>query len=214
MPLVLRDELLNVEKSVSRTTRAVIEINIESLEKQQQIYDDLDSQIKQLRSKYKYWLGLFASPEKQQGILSSIERRANSIKQQIEQLGFKPAPQLRELVQTDGIENVKDDLQLLVIWLDAQLNKKEYLSDDQRESLCEMIIGEYKSLRFEDIAICFKQGIKGKYGKVYNGLDVQIIMEWIAKYKKELDAIRMEQAERLHISTRGNQHDHKNKPFI
>jgi hypothetical protein len=188
-----------------------MQMNMAKLEAQQEKYDELDGQVQDLRKKYKWWKDLFADPEAQAKILADIERRANAIKTQIERLDFKPQPSLRNLIKTDGRENVADDLELLVIWLDAQLNKKESINDMQRQTITETILSDYASLRLEDVAVCFKNGIKGFYGKTFSGLDVQVVMTWLEAYKKELTKSRMERQDRIHISLRGSQHDHKNK---
>mgnify|MGYP000522076099 CR=1 FL=1 len=49
----------------------------------------------------------------------------------------------------------------------------------------DLIIDEYYFLKPDDFKLCFNRAKKGLYGKVYDRIDGQVILEWLGLYVKE-----------------------------
>ncbi|MDR2970097.1 MAG: hypothetical protein LBV32_10925 [Tannerellaceae bacterium] len=49
----------------------------------------------------------------------------------------------------------------------------------------DLIIDEYSLLKPDDLKLCFNNAKAGKYGKVYDRIDGQVIMEWLRVYRTE-----------------------------
>lgn len=63
------------------------------------------------------------------------------------------------------------------------------MSDTQVTMTVDLIIEEYPYMKPDDFKLCFKNAMKMKYGKLYNRIDGQIIMNWLREYNKERCAI-------------------------
>lgn len=50
---------------------------------------------------------------------------------------------------------------------------------------CAVLLSEYTHDRFEDLILCLKNVKKGLYGKIYNRVDTQVIMEFWRQYLEE-----------------------------
>lgn len=183
-------------------------MSMERLEKDAKSYAALSQELEYLRGRYRWWLDLFASEDKQKEILDNLKTRADKIKARMETHKLEHMPTLTEMKQ-ESIDDVADSVELLLVWCDAQLNKNEHLTDAQRISLVEMILADFSDLRLEDIACCFRYAIRGDYGKVYNGLDVQVVLQWLNEYREDLRGKRREENERQHLSTKGNPLDER-----
>ena len=64
-------------------------------------------------------------------------------------------------------------------------NLKEIMSDWQVAMTVDFIIEEYPYLQTDDLVLCFRNAMKGRYGKLYNRIDGQIIMDWLRQYNCE-----------------------------
>ena len=183
-------------------------MSIDRLEKDAKSYAELNKELEYLRTRYRWWLDLFGSKEEQEKILDNLKQKADKIKTRIEMHKLEHMPTITEMKQ-ESTEDVADSLELLVLWCDAQFNKNEHLTDTQRTSLVEMIMADFSDLRLEDIACCFRYAIRGDYGKVYNGLDVQVVMQWLNEYREDLRGKRREENERQYLSTKSNPLDER-----
>lgn len=67
------------------------------------------------------------------------------------------------------------------------LNVGKNMSADQIKMAAPMIYESYNHLKPEDIALCFKNIIRGKYGPIYDRIDVSVILDALAKYEAERD---------------------------
>ena len=59
------------------------------------------------------------------------------------------------------------------------------MNDTQVALTVDLILEEYPYMQADDITLCFRRAMKGKYGKLYNRIDGQIIMGWLREYNKE-----------------------------
>lgn len=74
----------------------------------------------------------------------------------------------------------------------AQYNNKaeiinSYMNAFQISTTVDLIIEKFYYLKLEDLKLCFKKAMMGEYGKMYNHIDGQIILNWVTKYDKARD---------------------------
>ena len=59
------------------------------------------------------------------------------------------------------------------------------MNDRQVATTVDLILEEYPYMQADDVTLCFRRAMKGKYGKLYNRIDGQIIMGWLREYNRE-----------------------------
>lgn len=61
-------------------------------------------------------------------------------------------------------------------------DNKNLLDPLQLTILATQIIDTYYYFKIGDIALCFREGVKGSYGPIFDRLDAQIIFTWLRHY--------------------------------
>lgn len=56
------------------------------------------------------------------------------------------------------------------------------MNDSQIVTTINLIISDYSVLKMDDFILCFRRAMQGKYGKVYDRIDGEIIFEWLEQY--------------------------------
>ena len=64
-------------------------------------------------------------------------------------------------------------------------NVGKAMNDIQMAQTADLILDEYYDLNFDDFKLCFNMAKSGKFGKVYDRLDGQVIMDWLSTYKSQ-----------------------------
>lgn len=59
------------------------------------------------------------------------------------------------------------------------------LNDIQIEVICEALMEDYHYLNLGDLKLCFKRGVRGIYGQLYDRLDAMIVLDWVRRYAEE-----------------------------
>lgn len=59
------------------------------------------------------------------------------------------------------------------------------MGERQVAELAKLIYDDFYYLNFDDLKLCFDNAKKGKYGKIYDRIDGNIVMEWLSKYSQE-----------------------------
>ena len=72
------------------------------------------------------------------------------------------------------------------------------MNDRQVATTVDLILEEYPYMQADDITLCFRRAMKGKYGKLYNRIDGQIIMGWLREYNRERCTAASEQSYNEH----------------
>ena len=62
------------------------------------------------------------------------------------------------------------------------INVGKKMTDEQTEETAMFIVDEYYNLNLADISYIFKNAKIGKYGKIYDRLDGQIILSWFEEH--------------------------------
>jgi hypothetical protein len=72
------------------------------------------------------------------------------------------------------------------------LNISGTMTDAQIGFAAQMIASDYFFLKISELRFCFLSGLMGKYGKVYDRLDVGVLYEWLQQYDKERASVLAE----------------------
>lgn len=59
------------------------------------------------------------------------------------------------------------------------------MGQEQLVQTIQLIIEDFYYFNIEDFKLCFNNAKRGKYGKVYDRIDGNIIYEWLQKYSEE-----------------------------
>jgi hypothetical protein len=95
------------------------------------------------------------------------------------------SPALSGIKKELGDIHAKAILTIILIDLVKFFNIGKSMNDEQVGQTIQLIQDEFWMLKPEDFKLCFNNAKKGLYGKVYDRLDGQIILEWLGKYLNE-----------------------------
>lgn len=94
-------------------------------------------------------------------------------------------PTLAEVEKTYGYEFLQAYLEGWIVNLREFVNVGKKMTDMQTFETAMIILQDYKYLTIADINLLFKRAKSGYYGKLYDRLDGQIILDWFRSYDKE-----------------------------
>lgn len=89
------------------------------------------------------------------------------------------------LVKSYGERDIVTAITGALLMAAEYFNVKESLSEVQAVQTASLFIDQHPMESFEDLLLCLKNAKLGKYGKVYNRLDGQMIFEWFRLYLDE-----------------------------
>lgn len=127
-------------------------------------------------------LSLLALPQN----LASVQPRS------IEQALDGSTPAISTVTKYMGPEVSKDAVIQIIAEAAALLNIGKNLQPHQIEFLAEDILQDWFYLTIGEVRYIMQQGIRNRWGNIYDRLDVETVMGWIGQY----DAIRTETVER------------------
>ncbi|PSR54183.1 hypothetical protein AHMF7605_11945 [Adhaeribacter arboris] len=110
--------------------------------------------------------------------------------------GALTTPQLSK-IRKESPEDLSEALTRLLSFYNNQLNlaQEKRLSSFQTALLSNEIITRYWYLKFDEIAYVLREGVTGKFGKLYGTFDAMTIHGWMDAYiKGERDSVVEEQA--------------------
>lgn len=81
-------------------------------------------------------------------------------------------------------------------------NTGQNMNQDQIAQLTELILEDYYYMKIDDLKLCFKNAMKGRYGQVYR-IDGAVVLNWIEKYSAERFAEADNMSYREHLSSKG-----------
>ena len=94
-------------------------------------------------------------------------------------------PALAEIRREKGAAVTRSILVLLVNDTLDFFNVPETMNAKQVAITVDLIIDTYPYMQVDDITLCFRNAMKGNYGRIYNRIDGQIILGWLREYNKE-----------------------------
>ena len=92
---------------------------------------------------------------------------------------------LRRIKKYQGGEMVTLLIIKMITDLTASFNISPKLSPMQIRTVSQMILRQYHRFNIADFRLCFDNVLMGKYGKIYNRLDVSVILQWLKDYDEE-----------------------------
>jgi len=188
----------------SKLIKSIYRISLDKLERERKLIDSIKSELVSLRKSWAY-----VKENKLSGI-SEIEEKGKELKAKLEAIPAQYT--LRDLEVQDG-QLLSDNVQILLCWINDSLNI-EALSEMQIEAATLIIIAQYGSLRLEDLALCFKNAISGKYGKIYQKIDITDLARWIEQYREDLRGRRVSENESFHQSTKSSHYDERHSNSV
>jgi len=90
-----------------------------------------------------------------------------------------------ELDKETGNAFIRNFLNIVLVDLVNFFNVGKSMNHEQIIVTAGMIVDDYCMLKPDDLKLCFDNAKKGKYGKVYDRIDGQIIFEWLELYLEE-----------------------------
>ena len=95
---------------------------------------------------------------------------------------------------------------LVMILTDTALffNTGQNMNQDQIAQLTELILDDYFYLKIDDLKLCFKNAMKGRYGQIFR-IDGSVILSWLEKYTDERFVEADNVSYQQHVSTKGEQ---------
>lgn len=112
-------------------------------------------------------------------------------------------PTLGAVKRQYGDKFINGYIKIWIINLVEFLNIGKNMKDEQITETAEMIFDDYVYLTLADISLVFKRAKRGYYGKVYDRLDGQIILDWFSQYHDE----RCRAAQDISISEKSSHSD-------
>lgn len=129
----------------------------------------------------------------------AIEQKAAEVQAWLDRLPNRPT--IRQAYRENPIR-ITDDIILLLCWMQDQVNVSAGLNEAQMEQAALSLIHNYGPLRLEDLAIIMRNAVAGKYGDVFNRIDVIVVNRWAREYWMELNETRFERAYARHASSK------------
>lgn len=140
--------------------------------------EDINSNLVELRASYKK-----AKEREDNDSLEIIKGKAAKLNGELVKLEIPKS--IREL-RVEDEDRLIDNLILLMCWLNDMVNV-EGLSSDQMQLVAFDISESCGALFLEDIMLCLKAAVRGKYGKMYNKVDASDVLSWVAKYVDRIE---------------------------
>lgn len=186
-------ELASVLSSASATpaliTQTISSISQARLEKELRHREELEAQLVALRSSWK----------KVPTARTDIEKKAAEVQAWLDRLPNRPT--IRQAYRENPVR-ITDDIILLLCWLHEQVNINAGMNEIQMEQCALSLIHNYPTLRLEDLAIIIRNAVAGKYGDVFNRIDVIVVNRWALEYWTDLNEQRVERAYARHASSK------------
>lgn len=103
-------------------------------------------------------------------------------------------PTIGEIRRNMGEQSAADVIRLQLAWLNTQINATRPLTSVQIDIMAPFILQHMMeasiSYNLADIKIVFQRAAAGVYGKLYGGIGVQDVCQWLDAYEQEkIDAI-------------------------
>lgn len=88
------------------------------------------------------------------------------------------------VAKVTGIEPVYNQVEFELIKCMALLNLNLTIKEAQYPHLAKELVETFPNESIEDFQLCFKKGIRGTYGTIYN-VDLAVLSRWMGEYLEE-----------------------------
>jgi len=103
----------------------------------------------------------------------------------IDDIGSNPTASLATLKMYRGEDKMLATLCALIMRANEMLNVGKAMSDWQVKETAKLIFDEYYFLTVADFKVCFSNGVRGKYGQIFDRIDSNVIFHWLAEHCDE-----------------------------
>lgn len=121
------------------------------------------------------------------------------------------APTIAEIKYSFGYDYVQAYIEMWIVNLRLFFNVGKSMTDEQTYMTAELIVDTFYNLNVADINLVFKNAKLGKYGKIYDRLDGNIILEWFQRYFDDRCEAAVEKSIREAHSFRCNSGEEKER---
>lgn len=91
-------------------------------------------------------------------------------------------PSLAAIRHDYGSEIIEDLIMAYLLEMRKMINAKRHLSDEQIEEIAFEVVNTYYYFTLADIHLVFRWAKMGKYGELYESIDMPKVMSWFEKY--------------------------------
>ena len=116
---------------------------------------------------------------------------------------MKPAMSLKQEVEKNEYLTKANILNIMLRWLALNVKGRSLTESEQMDLIIDHFITFCSNLELQEVEFIFREGIKGRYGVIFNAIDIDTICGkdgWIELYYKQDRSKRPEQNEVLQIS--------------
>jgi hypothetical protein len=75
----------------------------------------------------------------------------------------------------------------LVYWVKDNFNFGKNITNLQAETFADLLFDDFPSFTLADVKLCFKEGVKGTYGEIYQNIDPSTLFSWVKAYFDKKD---------------------------
>ena len=86
------------------------------------------------------------------------------------------------LIRLHNVEALMTELSALIQGVYDLVKVGKRIDEDAIVKLSKMILKKYWYLTIDEVSYCLDSGIQGQYGKIYDRIDAQVILEWLHLY--------------------------------
>lgn len=113
------------------------------------------------------------------------------------QTGTSSLAKIRRFV---GSEKTEALIKIYLVRMNELLDLKKGLSEEAISEIATTLVQDYYALTMVDIAFVLQQALKGKYGELYDSLNMPKVLKWFEQYFDD----RCNQAEQMSNENRQN----------
>lgn len=122
------------------------------------------------------WAALRTSPRQ---YFEGLEARS------IDQVLLSGEPALGAIRRELGLNVARAAVAWLVSDALEFFNVAQPMTDRQVAQTVDFILEDYPHLQPDDLKLCLRRAMKGRYGRVYNRIDGQMVLLWLREYEAE-----------------------------
>lgn len=95
-----------------------------------------------------------------------------------------------------------------------KFNIGKNINPEQIQGVIESVFEDFYWLKLSDIYLILRNGVRGKYGQIYDRFDESVLLGWIDKYSEERMQVAAEQQRLHHDSVTAQEKDRQYDGFV
>jgi len=95
------------------------------------------------------------------------------------------APKMSELTKYLGETYTLGILVNLISEANEALNNSKPMNEKQVLTAAKLVLSDYYKFSVSDFILCFKNGLRGKYGKIYGAFGIQVLFDWLQQFHED-----------------------------